>query len=141
VANPQEALDKIRIDKWLWYARLIKSRTLAQKLLQAGKTRLNKEKVSSASQKVKVDDVLTVTLKERILVIKILQLGTRRGPYEEAKLLYEIVSEINPQAEARKPIDVKNPVQNMVREKGAGRPTKRERRDLDAFRTESGLDF
>ena len=75
-----EGTARQRIDKWLFFARVVKSRSLAAKLVQAGKVRLNREKIDQAAQAVKPGDVLTISLDRRILVLKILLPGTRRGP-------------------------------------------------------------
>lgn len=115
-----------RIDKWLFFTRVVKSRSLAAKLVQAGKVRLNREKIDQAAQNVKAGDVLTVTLDRRILVMKVVLPGVRRGPAEEARTLYE---DLSPPAQARPPAEA--PV--AEREAGAGRPTKRERRAIDRF--------
>ena len=120
----------LRIDKWLWYARVTKSRSLAQKLATSGHVRINKDKISSASKSVRVGDVLTIALERKILVLKIAALGSRRGPYEEARTLYE---DLSPPAPPRK----QPPPAPAQREAGAGRPTKRDRRKMDAFRGEN----
>ena len=78
-----------RIDKWLFFARIVKSRSLAAKLAQAGRVRINGDKIDQPSRMVVPDDVLTITLDRKVLVLKVLQPGTRRGPYAEARLLYE----------------------------------------------------
>ena len=117
----------LRIDKWLWYARVTKSRSLAQKLAVSGHVRVNKEKISSSSKTVRPGDVLTVTLERKIVILKVVALGSRRGPYEEARLLYEDLSPPPPEK-------VDTPLAPAQRDAGAGRPTKRDRRKLDAFR-------
>ena len=120
-----------RIDKWLFFARVVKSRTLAAKLAQSGRVRINGEKAAQSSDAVRVGDTLTITLDRRILVYRVLLPGTRRGPAEEARLLYE---DFSPQpAAAQAPPDALAP----VREIGSGRPTKRERRQLDRLRDQS----
>jgi len=81
-----------RIDKWLFYARVVKSRSLAAKLAAAGRVRINRDKASQAADQVKPGDVLTVTLDRRILILKVLDPGHRRGPAEEARKLYEDMS-------------------------------------------------
>ncbi|MFI4988368.1 MAG: RNA-binding S4 domain-containing protein, partial [Alphaproteobacteria bacterium] len=79
----------LRLDKWLWYARFFKSRSLAARLCAAGKIRRNRTPVSKAHQAVKPGDVLTFPQGSHIRVVKVLALGERRGPAEEARLLYE----------------------------------------------------
>lgn len=121
-----EGTARQRIDKWLFFARVAKSRSLAAKFVQAGKVRLNREKIDQAAHSVKPGDVLTISLDRRILVLKILLPGTRRGPFEEARTLYE---DLSPPPEAR--AAELPPV--AERDRGAGRPTKRERREIDRF--------
>ncbi|MEZ5871168.1 MAG: RNA-binding S4 domain-containing protein [Nitratireductor sp.] len=77
-----------RIDKWLWHARVVKSRTLAQKLVSSGKVRVNREKTTSANHAVRVGDVLTISLDRDVLVREILGIGHSRRPFSEARLLY-----------------------------------------------------
>ncbi len=81
-------LEKIRIDKWLWYARFFKTRTLATSLAGQGRIRVNGDKISKASVTVKTGDVLTFPKDNHIRVIEILALGARRGPASEAQSLY-----------------------------------------------------
>jgi len=118
-----------RIDKWLFFARVVKSRSLAAKVAVAGRVRINRDKASQASDIVKIGDVLTITLDRRILVYKVLDAGTRRGPAEEARKLYEDISP-PPAPKEEAPLDAILP----LRETGSGRPTKRERRDTDRLR-------
>jgi len=81
-----------RIDKWLFFSRAVKSRSLAAKLVEAGGVRINREKAAQSSDSVKLGDVLTITLERRILVYRVLSLGERRGPASEAQLMYEDLS-------------------------------------------------
>ena len=81
--------ERQRIDKWLFFARVVKSRSLAAKLAQSGRVRVNREKIDQASQVVRPGDVLTIRLDRRVLVYRVLDPGVRRGPAEEARLLYE----------------------------------------------------
>ncbi|MCB8840723.1 RNA-binding S4 domain-containing protein [Aurantimonas sp. VKM B-3413] len=78
-----------RVDKWLFFARVAKSRTLAQKLVQSGVVRVNREKINNAARIVRPGDVLTLSIGGRVRVLKVLDPGTRRGPASEAALLYE----------------------------------------------------
>ncbi|WP_108819180.1 RNA-binding S4 domain-containing protein [Pseudovibrio sp. Alg231-02] len=127
-----EAQESLRIDKWLWYARITKSRTLAQKLAVSGHVRLNKDKIAAAKTAVKPGDVLTITMPRRLLILKVLKIGTRRGPAPEAQLLYEDMSPPPPPKETQ--------VQVAKREAGAGRPTKRDRRQIARIRGFNEID-
>jgi ribosome-associated heat shock protein Hsp15 len=115
-----------RIDKWLWFARIAKSRTLAQKLAISGRVRINRERNDSASQQVKVGDTLTIGLESRVRVLRILATGTRRGPAAEASLLFE---DLSPPAPPRRAEE---------RDPGTGRPTKRDRRAISALKRGPG---
>ncbi|AZO65738.1 MULTISPECIES: RNA-binding S4 domain-containing protein [unclassified Mesorhizobium] len=115
-----------RIDKWLFFSRAVKSRSLAAKLVVAGRVRIHRDKAAQASDMVRVGDVLTITLERRIFVWKVLGTGSRRGPAEEARLLYEDVSP--------PPVPKGEAVPDAIpalRDAGSGRPTKKERRDTD----------
>lgn len=78
-----------RLDKWLWFTRTVKTRSLAQKLVKGRNVRVNSERVSSPSFTLKTDDVVTVALSRQIKVLKFVEAGTRRGPAVEAAMLYE----------------------------------------------------
>ena len=120
-----------RIDKWLFFARAVKSRSLAAKLAVAGRVRINRDKAAQASDLVKIGDDLTITLDGRILVWKVLAPGVRRGPPEEARALYEDMSPV-PTARKEALPDAIVP----LRDTGSGRPTKKERRQTDRLRDE-----
>ncbi|CAN7165479.1 RNA-binding S4 domain-containing protein [Mesorhizobium sp. LjNodule214] len=115
-----------RIDKWLFFSRAVKSRSLAAKLVVAGRVRINRDKAAQASDLVKPGDVLTITLERRIFVWKVLETGVRRGPAEEARLLYEDMSP--PPAPKGEAVPDAIPA---LRDAGSGRPTKKERRQTD----------
>ena len=78
-----------RIDKWLFFARVVKSRSLAQKLALSGAVRVNREKIGHAARIVRPGDVLTISVHERVRVLKVLDAGLRRGPASEAARLFE----------------------------------------------------
>lgn len=115
-----------RIDRWLWFTRLIKSRTQAAALISAGKVRLNGTRINKPSRAVKPDDVLTFAFNDKLHVVKVLSPGTRRGPAPEARLLYEDLAPDQPKVQS-------DALPDASRERGTGRPTKKERRDRDAF--------
>ncbi len=84
-----ETIDaRLRLDKWLWYARFFRTRSLAAKACAAHRPRINSEVVSKSHATVKLGDVLTFPLGPHIRVIEILALGTRRGPAPESRTLY-----------------------------------------------------
>lgn len=91
-----------RIDKWLFFARVVKSRSLAAKLAQSGRVRINGQKCDHAADTVRPGDTLTTTMERRILVYRVLDPGVRRGPADEARALYEDLSP-TPGAEAAPP--------------------------------------
>lgn len=123
-----------RVDQWLWFARIAKSRTLAQALVAGGKVRINRTRIEKPSATVKPGDVLTLALGPTVRVLEILAIGTRRGPATEAQLLYRDLAPPPSLAAsgARKENEVR-PAQ-AIRLDGAGRPTKRERRQTDKLK-------
>ncbi|SDF48759.1 heat shock protein Hsp15 [Limimonas halophila] len=125
--NPQG--ETIRLDKWLWFTRFFKSRSIAGQVCKAGKVRVSGTKVTKPSHALRVGDVLTFPAGNQLHVVRVLALGERRGPATEARTLFEQVEE--PQRLAPPP-DAKPP--GARRPKGAGRPTKRERRQMDQLK-------
>lgn len=115
-----------RIDKWLWFARFFKSRSLAAKQCQDNKVRVNRLVTSKPSHAVRPGDIVSFHQGDTVRVVKMLAPGARRGPATEAQMLYEdlFAPETRPRSE---------PAQGE-REKGSGRPTKADRRAIDAFR-------
>jgi ribosome-associated heat shock protein Hsp15 len=81
-----------RVDKWLWFARIVKSRSLAQALIEQGAVRVNRIKVVRSSAGIAPGDVVTVAVHDRVRVLKVLDEGRRRGPPAEARELYEDLS-------------------------------------------------
>jgi ribosome-associated heat shock protein Hsp15 len=114
-----------RIDKWLFFTRMAKSRSLAQGQIQTGHVRINDERVNQPSHQVKPGDKVELSLDRREIVLIVKSGGHRRGPFEEARLLYD---DISPTAEDKKRL---TPYEQATREAGAGRPTKKERRAID----------
>lgn len=78
----------IRIDLWLWYARLFKSRSLAAKAVKGSRFRINKRVVTKPSQTIRPGDVLTFPKGDDVCIIEVVQIGARRGPPSEARGLY-----------------------------------------------------
>ncbi|MBO6776827.1 MAG: RNA-binding S4 domain-containing protein [Marinibacterium sp.] len=107
---------KLRIDKWLWYARFFKTRSLAARQVSDGHVRVNSERVQKPAQTITAGDVLTFPQARAVRVVQVVALGTRRGPAEEARTLYEDLAPPEPHA----PVERVGP-----------RPTKKDRREYD----------
>jgi len=117
----------LRLDKWLWFARFFKSRSLAARQCQAGRVRVNSARVLKPSTLVRVGDVLTFSQARVVRVVRICALGVRRGPAVEARALYQDLSPPAASAPPAAPCLAARP-------RGAGRPTKAQRRALVALR-------
>ena len=120
-----------RLDKWLWYARFFKTRTQATKLIQSGKLRINGDITNKPHRTAIIGMVLTFPQAKHIRVIKILEIGQRRGPASEAAALYEDLSPIT--SEPNKQQKNKD-VGFERRETGTGRPTKKQRRETERLK-------
>ena len=110
-----------RLDKWLWCARLSKTRTGAARLIEAGKIRVNGERVLKPSRGVQAGDVITAAFLGRLAIVRVLAATERRGPASLARTLYE---DLTPPVEAK----------GDAGPRQGPRPTKRDRRRLDALR-------
>ena len=112
-----------RIDKWLWHARVVRTRTSAASIVDAGHIRLNGARVSATSQPVKPGDVVTVALDRTVRILKVTGFAERRGDAQAARALFE---DLTPPPEPRAA-----EAAVAEREPGSGRPTKQERRAID----------
>lgn len=83
----------MRIDKLLWFLRFVRTRTLAQALVQRGHLRLNGQRVERMHQNVAVGDVLTIPLGRGVRVVEVLALPERRGPASEAQDCYRVLDD------------------------------------------------
>lgn len=117
-----DAAPTIRLDKWLWQARFFKTRSLATKVVQAGKVRVDSTPVSKPARPIAPGVVLTFAKEDDIRVIKVLALGERRGPAPEAQALYEDLAPPQPREK-----QVTSPRSNA-------KPNSRDRKALAAFK-------
>ncbi|MCL4767850.1 MAG: RNA-binding S4 domain-containing protein [Hyphomicrobiaceae bacterium] len=120
-----------RLDKWLWFARVVKTRTLAAALVLDGKVRVNRVRIDRPSHAVRPGDVITVAAHSRVRILKVVATGERRGPAAVAETLYgDLTPPVsNPGAPGA---GEGNPAPGAPRrDAGSGRPTKRERRALE----------
>ena len=124
--DAQNAL--LRLDKWLWYARFFKSRRAATKAISGGRFRLDGMIMNKPHRQALCGQVLTFIQGDRVRVIKIMALGSRRGPASEASVLYH---DLTPAPDlSPKNIKARFP-EFEARSKGSGRPTKLQRRATD----------
>jgi ribosome-associated heat shock protein Hsp15 len=126
-------LDRQRIDKWLWHARVVRTRSAAAALAASGHVRVNSQRIDAPSRTVRAGDVVTIALDRTVRVLKVAGFVERRGSAEAARVLYEDLAPAGP----RPPPPDDAPV--APREHGAGRPTKRERRALDRLKEDEDL--
>lgn len=115
----------MRIDKWLWAARAFKTRSIAAQACDGGKVDVNGEAAKPAKQ-VRPGDHIEITVVGGKRILKVVALSERRGPAPEARLLYD---DLTPPALPK----IRQP-KPPYRPPGAGRPTKRERRETDRLR-------
>ena len=119
-------MDSLRIDKWLWAARVFKTRGLAADACDGGKVDLNDQSAKPAKA-VRPGDYIKVTLPQgRRRMLKVVALDDHRGGAPQARLLYDDLTPPEPPRARWAPPPFRAP--------GAGRPTKRERRALDRLR-------
>ncbi|MEM6846951.1 MAG: S4 domain-containing protein [Pseudomonadota bacterium] len=81
-----------RLDKWLCYARFVKTRTLAQALVEGGKVRVNKEKIRNSARALREGDVLTLRLAREVRVVRVIGFAERRVSPAQTALLYEALA-------------------------------------------------
>ena len=115
----------LRLDIYLYYIRIFKSRSIATKFVLTNRLRISGQVTQKPHKMISVGDVLTMTINDNIKILKVLDIPSRRGPYPESLNFYEDITpiEIIPKTESSN-IDIKF-VERV------GRPTKRERRQTD----------
>jgi ribosome-associated heat shock protein Hsp15 len=116
-------LDRQRIDKWLWHARVVRTRSAAASLVDSGLVRINGTRNTATSQAVRPGDVVTIALDRRVRVLKVAGFAERRGSADDARPLFEDLT----------PPETPVPPETSAgaRSAGAGRPTKRDRRSIE----------
>ncbi len=120
-----DTLDTVRADKWLWAARLFKTRALAARACDGGKVEVN-DQTAKPARPLRPGDLLRVTLPTGGRIVRIVALSERRGPARVARSLYD---DLTPPAPPSARVATA-----AYRAPGAGRPTKRERRSIDRLR-------
>ena len=89
VANLPEAAERQRIDRWLWHARVVRTRGAAAALASSGFVRVNGARIDAPSRMVRSGDVITVALERTVRVLKVRGFAARRGPASNVASLYE----------------------------------------------------
>ena len=115
----------LRLDIYLYYIRIFKSRSIATKFVSANRLRISGQITQKPHKMISIGDVLTMTIKDSIKILKVLDIPSRRGPYLESLNFYE---DITPIKNIPKKEDIKFKLNFVER---VGRPTKRERRQTD----------
>ncbi|GEP04959.1 RNA-binding S4 domain-containing protein [Methylobacterium oxalidis] len=85
--------ERQRLDKWLWFARFAKTRSLAARLVTDGHVRVNGRRAETPAKGLAVGDVITVAAAHVTALVRVVDLGERRGPAPEARRLYAEVAE------------------------------------------------
>jgi ribosome-associated heat shock protein Hsp15 len=124
-------LDRQRTDKWLWHARVVRTRSAAAALSDSGLVRINGARIDTSSRPVRPGDVVTIALDRNVRILKVVGFAERRGSAEIARVLYE---DLTPPPEPPKEPSAGG------RDEGAGRPTKRERREIDKLQGQDEFD-
>lgn len=125
-----EASEPVRVDKWLWAARLAKTRPLAADAVKGGRVEVNGQRVKP-SRDVRPGDRLEITVGQVRRTVVVRATAERRGPASEAALLYDETAQ---SIEARERFAAERRMAAMPAPESGGRPTKRDRRRLDARR-------
>ncbi len=89
-----EDKDWQRLDKWLWYARFLKTRSDCTRLVAGGSVRINRQVTDKAHARLRAGDVLTLPLQAQVRVVRVLALASRRGPAAEARALYDDMTDV-----------------------------------------------
>src|SRR5262249_36140032 len=117
-------MTKQRIDKWLWHARVVRTRSAAAALVDEGHVRLNGARVSANSQPVKAGDVVTIALDRTVRILKVTGFAGGRGDADAARTLGEdLTPKVGPVGATEPAVGARDP--------GTGRPTKQDRRALN----------
>ena len=121
--------DNVRLDKWLWAARFFKTRSIAADAVDSGKVRVDGDRVKTAKV-VKIGMLVNIRNKDFEIECEVTSLSNIRRGAPEAALLY---TETEISKQKRETAKITHGVNHAARERGAGRPTKRQQRDIKKF--------
>ena len=125
----EKADDKCRLDKWLWAARFFKTRSIAADAVDGGKVRVDGDRVKTAKE-VKIGMLISIRSKEFEIELQVIGLSNIRRGAPEAAMLY---TETDQSRAKRENVKITRENAVGIRERGAGRPTKRQQRDIKKF--------
>ena len=123
--------ENVRIDKWLWVARLFKTRAIATDAIKGGKVKIDDAPVKP-SREVKEGDVIQVQIEQLHKVVQVKSVIKNRVP---AKMVPEVYTDLTPKEEYER-IEFMHAYKSEWRDRGAGRPTKKERRMIEKIKDE-----
>jgi len=129
--QPDNDAGKLRIDKWLWAARFFKTRALAIEAIDSGKVQVNEVRVKPAKT-VDVGNRVAIRLGPYTFVVEVLGLSDKRGPAPQAQKLYKETEESIRQ---REELAFQRKAQAQEVQRGEGRPTKKDRREIERFKS------
>lgn len=129
--QPDTDANKMRIDKWLWAARFFKTRALAIDAIDSGKVLVNEERVKPAKA-IDVGNLIAIRLGPYTFVVEVLGLSDKRGPAPQAQKLYRETEE---SIKRREELSFERKAQAQVVQRGEGRPTKKDRREIERFKS------
>ncbi len=128
-AKQEPADDKCRLDKWLWAARFYKTRSIAADAVEGGKVRVDGDRAKTAKD-VKTGMLVSIRNKDFEIEVAVTGLSNVRRGAPEAALLY---AETEQSKSRRENAKITREADFGIRERGAGRPTKRQQRDIKKF--------
>ncbi len=124
--------DKLRVDKWLWAARFFKTRSLAVDAVEAGRVTMNEARIKPAKA-IGAGDHLVIRIGQYHFEVEVLGISNRRGPASEAQKLYR-----ESEASRARRAEIAANLKALPQPAFKGRPTKRDRREIERFESESG---
>ena len=130
-------IDGQRVDKWLWHARVAKTRTLSATLITEGKVRINGERIEKPAQTVRIGDTVTIVTRQQMRTLKVAGFAQRRGSAQVAAALFDDLTPAPLSRGNASEAGLSQAAPAGLREPGSGRPTKQQRREMERFKFRS----
>jgi ribosome-associated heat shock protein Hsp15 len=132
-----DGIDGQRLDKWLWFARVAKTRTLSAALVSEGKVRINAVRIDKLAHTVRVGDTITIVMRQQMRILKVAGFAQRRGSAEVAARLFHDLTPAPQKPSEVAETALSQAAPDGLRAVGSGRPTKQQRREMDRFKFRS----